>query len=148
MRDATLWARRPELAAQIDREHENAEYLPGIAPAERTACDGRSRGGLHRSPTSSWWACRRTGSARCSSEAAPHIGATVPVVSLAKGVEQSTLLRMTEVMADVLPGHAPERIGVLTGPNLAREVAERAAGGVGRRAAGRRRAPRSSSSCS
>jgi glycerol-3-phosphate dehydrogenase (NAD(P)+) len=47
----------------------------------------------------------------------------VPIISLAKGVEQDTLRRMTEVIAEVLPTHLPERIGVLTGPNLAREVA-------------------------
>jgi glycerol-3-phosphate dehydrogenase (NAD(P)+) len=56
--------------------------------------------------------------------AAPMIGEDVPVVSLSKGVEQSTHLRMTEVVADVLPQHPRDRIGVLTGPNLAREVAE------------------------
>ena len=48
----------------------------------------------------------------------------MPVVSLSKGVEQGTLRRMTEVVAEVLPATDPDRIGVLTGPNLAREVAE------------------------
>jgi glycerol-3-phosphate dehydrogenase (NAD(P)+) len=43
----------------------------------------------------------------------------VPVISLAKGLEQGSLLRMTQVVAEVLPGH---RAGVLTGPNLAREI--------------------------
>ena len=57
-------------------------------------------------------------------EAAPAVGAGVPVISLAKGVEQGTRARMTQVVAEVLPGHPPDRIGVLTGPNLAREVAE------------------------
>jgi glycerol-3-phosphate dehydrogenase (NAD(P)+) len=56
--------------------------------------------------------------------AADAIASDVPVVSLSKGVEQGTYLRMTEVVADVLVGHRPDRIGVLTGPNLAREVAE------------------------
>ena len=41
------------------------------------------------------------------------------MISLAKGLEQGTLLRMTEVIADVLPGHPA---GVLSGPNLAREI--------------------------
>jgi len=52
-------------------------------------------------------------------QAAKHVRAWVPVVSLAKGLEQGTLLRMTEVIGEVLPGH---RAGVLTGPNLAREI--------------------------
>src|SRR5204862_1524045 len=56
--------------------------------------------------------------------AAPLIAVDVPVVSLAKGIERGTLLRMTEVTLDVLVGHHADRVAVLTGPNLAREVAE------------------------
>ena len=46
------------------------------------------------------------------------------VVSLAKGIELGTGLRMSEVIAEAA-GVAPERIAVVTGPNLAREIAER-----------------------
>ena len=53
------------------------------------------------------------------SDAPKHIRAWVPIVSLAKGLEQGSLLRMTEVINEVLPGH---RAGVLTGPNLAGEI--------------------------
>ena len=53
------------------------------------------------------------------SELAGFIPAGAPVVSLAKGLEQGSHLRMTEVIAEVAPGHLP---GVLTGPNLAREI--------------------------
>jgi glycerol-3-phosphate dehydrogenase (NAD(P)+) len=52
-------------------------------------------------------------------DVAKHIRAWVPVVSLSKGLEEKTLLRMTQVIEEVLPGHPP---GVLTGPNLAREI--------------------------
>ena len=51
-----------------------------------------------------------------SQEAAPHIRAWVPVVSLTKGLEEDTRLRMSQVAEDVLPGHP---FAVLTGPNLA-----------------------------
>ncbi len=44
------------------------------------------------------------------------------MVSLTKGIEERTLRRMTEVVADVIPDHNPATIGVLTGPNLAGEV--------------------------
>jgi glycerol-3-phosphate dehydrogenase (NAD(P)+) len=44
------------------------------------------------------------------------------ILSLTKGIEQGTLKRMTEVTAEELPGHDPDIIGVLSGPNLAREV--------------------------
>ena len=50
---------------------------------------------------------------------APCLRPWVPVVSLAKGLEQGTHLRMTEVIDEELPGHP---VGVLTGPNLAKEI--------------------------
>ena len=43
----------------------------------------------------------------------------IPVVSLSKGLEQGSLLRMTEVAKQELPGHP---VGALTGPNIAREI--------------------------
>jgi glycerol-3-phosphate dehydrogenase (NAD(P)+) len=52
-------------------------------------------------------------------QAAPHVRAWVPVVSLAKGLEPGSLKRMSEVVNEVLPGHP---VAVLTGPNLAREI--------------------------
>jgi glycerol-3-phosphate dehydrogenase (NAD(P)+) len=121
--DAVLWARDPELASRIDREHENDRYLAGIGLPP----------GL-RATASLEEACADAevvvvgvpshGLREVLGAAAPMIGEDVPVVSLSKGVEQSTHLRMTEVVADVLPQHPRGRIGVLTGPNLAREVAE------------------------
>ena len=47
------------------------------------------------------------------------IDAAAPIVSLSKGVEEGSLKRMTEVVAELLPGHPT---GVLTGPNLAKEI--------------------------
>ena len=54
-----------------------------------------------------------------ASEAADLLRPWVPVVSLSKGIERDTLMRMTEVAADVLPGRP---VGVMTGPNLAKEI--------------------------
>src|SRR4029079_11103502 len=48
-----------------------------------------------------------------------HLRPWVPIVSLAKGLELGTGLRMSEVVTDVVPGHP---VGVLTGPNLAKEI--------------------------
>ena len=52
-------------------------------------------------------------------ELAPYLRPWVPVVSLSKGLEQGTRLRMTQVLEAELPGHP---CGVLTGPNLAKEI--------------------------
>ncbi len=54
----------------------------------------------------------------------PHIRPWIPVVSLSKGFEQGSLLRMTEVVKQVLPGHPA---AALTGPNLAKEIMSRRA---------------------
>jgi glycerol-3-phosphate dehydrogenase (NAD(P)+) len=56
-------------------------------------------------------------------DAQPFVSPKAAVVSLAKGIEQGTLHRMTEVIGEVLDGHDPGSVGVLTGPNLAKEVA-------------------------
>jgi glycerol-3-phosphate dehydrogenase (NAD(P)+) len=52
-------------------------------------------------------------------DAAPRVRPRIPVVSLSKGFEQGTLLRMTEVIRDVLPGRPA---AALSGPNIAREI--------------------------
>ncbi len=118
----TLWARRADLAMQIDEQHENGDYLPGIqlpdalrATASLEAACGDADVVVLGVPSH--------GLRAVLAEAGPAIGERVPIVSLAKGIEQGTLSRMTEVVCEVLAGHDPARVGVLTGPNLAREVA-------------------------
>jgi glycerol-3-phosphate dehydrogenase (NAD(P)+) len=121
--EVVLWARRPELASCVSMRHENPDYLRGIVLPDRVratpdlaeACAGADVLVM---------AVPSHGFRAVLTEAAPAVGADVPVISLAKGVEQGTRARMTQVVADVLPRHPPDRIGVLTGPNLAREVAE------------------------
>jgi glycerol-3-phosphate dehydrogenase (NAD(P)+) len=118
----TLWARRPELAEAIAADHENSAYLPGVRLPE----------GL-RATASLEEACADAdvivlgvpshGLRTVLAEARELIAPKVPLVSLAKGIEQGTLARMTEVACESLAGHDPTHIGVLTGPNLAREVA-------------------------
>ncbi|MEP6626054.1 MAG: NAD(P)H-dependent glycerol-3-phosphate dehydrogenase, partial [Acidimicrobiia bacterium] len=121
--DAVLWARDPAVAAHIADEHVNPDYLPDIVLPESLSATsdlGEACAGadvvVMGVPSHGFRAVLEV--------AAPAIGSDVPVLSLSKGVEQGTLLRMTEVIADVLDGHRLDRIGVLTGPNLAREVAE------------------------
>jgi glycerol-3-phosphate dehydrogenase (NAD(P)+) len=54
-------------------------------------------------------------------ELAKELRPWVPVVSLVKGLEQGTNMRMSEIVDEVLPGHPA---GILAGPNIAREVAD------------------------
>lgn len=113
-----LWARRPQLACAIQRDRVNGDYLPGVRlPDELMATesleDAVSLADLVVMAVPSH------GYRSVAAAAAPHIRPGVPVVSLAKGIEAESLMRMTEVTLAEMPGRA---VAVLTGPNLAREI--------------------------
>jgi len=113
-----LWARREELAKQIASEHRNGDYLPDheLPPA----LDATSS--LEEAVAEAdviVMGVPSHGFRDILEEAAPHVGQDTPIVSLTKGVEQATLKRMTEVVDEVAPGRPR---GVLTGPNLAKEI--------------------------
>lgn len=120
--DVVLWARRPEVAEAVDRNHENPDYLAGC-PLPENLSGTADLGGAVEGAEVVVMGVPSHGYRAVLSECAALVGPDVPVVSLSKGVEQGSLKRMTEVTAEVLPGHRPDRIGVLTGPNLAREIA-------------------------
>jgi glycerol-3-phosphate dehydrogenase (NAD(P)+) len=113
-----LWTRRPEVAEEIERDHRNSVYLPGeeLDPELRATAD------LEEAVTEAdvlVMGVPSHGFRRVLEEAAPHVRAWVPIVSLVKGLEQGTYSRMTQIISDVLPQHPG---GVLAGPNLAKEV--------------------------
>ena len=117
----TLWARRPELADSINNARVNSDYLPGFALSDRITATSDLEAALADAeavvmgvPSHGFRSVLKTVGGEISSD--------TPILSLAKGVEQETLMRMTEVAADVLPDHRADRIGVLTGPNLAKEI--------------------------
>ncbi len=116
--DVVVWARRPEQAAAISAG-ENPDYLPGyrLPPMEATADLAAAFEGaeaiLMAVPSHGY---------RGVLAAAPDPGASIPILSLTKGIEEGTGRRMTEVTREVLPDHDISRIGVLSGPNLAKEI--------------------------
>jgi len=114
----TLWARRPELAEAIEGSGRNQVYLPDLAlPAGLRATSSLAEAVEGASVVV--MAVPSHGFRAVLGEARPHLAELVPVISLTKGVEQGSLARMTEVIAQVAPGHPH---GVLTGPNLVGEV--------------------------
>jgi glycerol-3-phosphate dehydrogenase (NAD(P)+) len=117
----TLWARRPELAEAIRASGENPDYVPGRALGG-VAATARLDEALEGADVVAL-AVPSHGFRAVLEEARAFVPSGALVLSLAKGLEQGSLKRMTEVAADVLPGHADGRIGVLTGPNIAGEVA-------------------------
>ena len=120
-REVVLWARREHVAQAITAEHRNPDYLPGIElPPSLTATsdfDAALDGADAIALGVPSQALREN--LQVFRDAIP---AAVPVISLAKGVEIGTGLRMSEVIGSV--AHIdPARIVVLTGPNLALEIA-------------------------
>ena len=118
---ARLWAREPDVVATIRDEHENRLFLPGVAlPAEIGVSGDLDQvvAGADIVVVAVPAQHLRSVMAQASNSIAPD----AIVVSVAKGIEAGTGLRMTEVLADVLPAVRPGSIGVLAGPNLAREV--------------------------
>jgi len=117
--ETMLWARRKELADELNADHTNSSYLPDIRLPEalRSSCDLEEA--VHDADVIVM-AVPSHGFRDVLVEVAEHARPWVPVLSLTKGLEQGTQKRMTEVINEVLPDHPA---GVLTGPNLAREVA-------------------------
>jgi len=113
-----LWARRTELAQQITTEHENIDYLRGVALTESLLCSSNLQD-VVRDASIVMMAVPSNGFRDVLVEVAKYVSPEVPIVSLTKGLERDTLKRMSEVVADVLPRHC---VAVLTGPNLAHEI--------------------------
>jgi len=114
----TLWARRPELADEIRREHTNRRYLgEAKLPEDLLAVDSIEE--ATRGAEVVVMGVPSHGMRPVLAEVSRCVAPGVPVVSLAKGLEEGTQLRMTQIIAEVLPGHP---FGVLTGPNLAGEI--------------------------
>lgn len=122
-----LWARRAELAEQIDTEHRNGDYLADYTlPSELRATADLEE--AVRQADVLVMGVPSQGFRRALEDVKQHLRPWVPVVSLAKGLELGSRLRMSQVVEEVLPGHP---VGVLTGPNLAKEIlAGRAAASV------------------
>ena len=121
--DTVLWARRPALADAINTRHENSDYLPGLV-LPPSLCATSSLDEACSGAGAVVMGVPSHGFRDVISAAAPSIAADAAVLSLSKGIEQHTLARMTEVIADVLDDHPTDRIGVLSGPNLAKEIVQ------------------------
>jgi glycerol-3-phosphate dehydrogenase (NAD(P)+) len=115
-----LWSRRPELADFINANSENPDYLPG----HRLPYGLRATGDLDEATYGASLVAMAVPSHGFAEVVSRMSGlpSDMPLVSLTKGIEEHGLRRMTELISDSLPGHNPQRIGVLTGPNLAGEV--------------------------
>jgi glycerol-3-phosphate dehydrogenase (NAD(P)+) len=113
-----MWARDAQSVDDINKYHRNEKYLPAATLTESLKATTSLKDAVKDAdviimgvPSHSF--------RQVLTEAAPHIRPWVPIVSLTKGLEQGTRMRMTEIIETTLPGHPA---GILTGPNLAREI--------------------------
>lgn len=116
--DTVVWSRDANTAEEINADHRNSKYLATFALHRRL-----------RATTDLADACSRADVLVVGvpshvvrgvlTEAMPHVRPWIPIVSLTKGLEAGTHLRMTEIINELFPGHPA---AALTGPNLAKEI--------------------------
>ncbi|MHB8245828.1 MAG: NAD(P)H-dependent glycerol-3-phosphate dehydrogenase [Acidimicrobiales bacterium] len=113
-----LWARDQNVARQIQDQKLNPQYLPDFslpdelrATSELSEATGSADLLVVGVPTS--------GFREVLVAAKESVRPWIPIVSLSKGLERASYLRMTEVIRDVFPGHPA---AALTGPNIAQEI--------------------------
>lgn len=113
-----LWARNKKAVAEINKHHRNEKYLPGATLTPSLKATNSIKEAVQDAdvivmgvPAQSF--------RQVLIDARPFIRPWVPIVSLSKGLERGTKMRMTEIIESEMPGHPA---GVLTGPNLAKEI--------------------------
>ena len=119
--DVVLWARRPEVAAAVRDGHENPDYLPGVGLPDRLTAT--------TDPAEAVDGAEFVVLAVPSQSLRDNLAAVAPalprgavLVSLMKGVELGTTKRMSEVIGEVADVPAAQ-VAVVSGPNLAKEIA-------------------------
>ena len=115
---ARIWCRRPEVASEINARATNEQYLPGFTLSQSLEADTDLAAAVAGAGIVAM-AVPSHVFRGVLEELVVHLGPGVPVISLSKGLEQGSHRRMSEIVEELAPGHP---VGVLTGPNLAREV--------------------------
>lgn len=122
--DVTLWARRPEAAAQMRRTRYNPTYLPDVRIPDAVEITSDRTAAARSAP---FWAFAIPSQAvrSVAEDLVALAHAELIVVSLAKGIENHTLKVPSQVLDEVFSAVPTDRIGVLHGPSHAEEVADR-----------------------
>ena len=120
---AMLWGRQPELAEAINARHQNPAYLPGITLTAGLYATGDPAEALAGADLVVLAVPAQTLRGNLTAWR-PLLPPEAALISLMKGIEHGTRQRMSEVIAEVT-GAGPGRIAVISGPNLALEIAQR-----------------------
>jgi glycerol-3-phosphate dehydrogenase (NAD(P)+) len=117
-----LWAYEAEVVESIHARHENELFLPGISLPESVAVTGDLGAALEGAEI----VVTAIPSHVCRTlyeRMLPHLNPEMTIVSATKGLETEHLLRMSEVIGEVVGSKFPPRLAALSGPSFAREVA-------------------------
>ncbi|MFF3291098.1 NAD(P)H-dependent glycerol-3-phosphate dehydrogenase [Streptomyces sp. NPDC003023] len=121
--DVTLWGRRASLVDAVNTTRTNPDYLPGIELPQNVRATTDPAEALHGADFTVLAVPSQTLRGNLAAWV-PKLPAGTVLVSLMKGVELGTAKRMSEVVEEVA-GVAADRVAVVTGPNLAKEIAQR-----------------------
>ena len=118
-RPVTIWAHTPEASQELATRRENRHYLPGVTfpPNLRVATDAAFLAEPYRLFVVAIPSAHLRATLRALGD---RLYPAAPILSVVKGIEEGTHQRMSEVIADELPGR---RVAALSGPNMAREIA-------------------------
>ena len=116
--ETKIWARNSNTVQEINEHHTNNKYLPGATLSKNLVAKDNIEDTI-RDADVLIMGIPAQNFRSVLEEAKKVIRPWIPIVSLSKGLEKGTRLRMTEIIESVLPGHPA---GVLSGPNLAREI--------------------------
>ncbi len=118
----TLWAFEPEVAAEVNRDHRNSPFLPGIdLPSTIRASDDLAE--ALRDAEHVVLVVPSQHVRGVAARMARHVAPDAVVVVATKGIEEDSLKLMSEVLAESMPAVGPDRRAFLSGPSFAAEVA-------------------------
>lgn len=122
--EVAIWGRDARLIEAINSKHENPNYLAGVPLSPKI----RATGSLEEALRGSELVVSATPSQatrEVMKRALPHLPKRVPIITVSKGIENGTLLTMTELLEDCLPEEFHPYVAVLSGPSFAKELALR-----------------------
>ena len=124
--EVSLWGRDPEKLSEIDINRENKRYLPGVRLPDAVRCEADLGKALEGASLAVFAVPAQHFASTFEKAAAiaPDLLASIPVVNLAKGIEQKSLKRLSERAFEILPD---ARYVVLSGPSHAEEAGRRLA---------------------
>ena len=118
-RNVTLWAREPEVADTINKDHENKLFLPGIK-LETSIRATNSLGDLSDCEALMLVVPVQHMRDICAELSKLSLKKTAPIIICSKGIERNTLKMPGEIVSEVLPSHI---LAILSGPTFAAEIA-------------------------